>query len=40
MARDRAKTPGLAKPGEVVLLVRGLHADPMKNTPPITLMRI
>jgi pyruvate kinase len=40
MARDRAQKLGLAKPGEFVLLVRGFHADPMKNTPSITLLRV
>ncbi len=40
MARDRAQTLGLAEPGEFVLLVRGFHADPMKNTPSITLLRV
>lgn len=40
MARDRAKTLGLAEPGEFVLLVRSFHADPMKNTPSITLLRV
>jgi len=40
MARDRAQKLGLAKPGEFVLLVRGFHSDPMKNTPSITLLRV
>jgi len=40
MARERARALGLAKSGEFVLLVRGFHADPMKNTPSITLLRI
>ncbi len=40
MTRDRAEALGLAKPGEFVLLVRGFHADPVKNTPSITLVRV
>ena len=40
MARDRAKTLGLAKPGEFVLLVCGFHADPMKIAPLVTLLRV
>lgn len=40
MARERAQTLGLAEPGEFVLLVRGFHADPMLNTPSITLLRV
>lgn len=40
MARERAQALGLAKPGEFVLLVRGFHADPMQNTPSVTLLRV
>jgi hypothetical protein len=40
MARDRAQKLGLASSGEFVLLVRNFHADPMKNTPSITLLRV
>jgi pyruvate kinase len=40
MARERSRALGLARPGEFVLLVRGFHADPIKNTPSITLLRI
>ena len=40
MARERAQKLGLAKSGEFVLLVRGFHADPAKNTPSITLLRV
>ena len=40
LARDRAQTLGLADPGDFVLLVRGFHADPVKNTPSITLLRV
>lgn len=40
LARDRAQKLSLADPGEFVLLVRGFHADPMKNTPSITLLRV
>jgi pyruvate kinase len=40
MARERAQLLGLAEPGEFVLLVRGFHADPVLNTPSITLLRV
>ena len=40
MARERAQKLGLAEAGEFVLLVRGFHADPRKNTPSITLLRV
>jgi hypothetical protein len=40
MARARAQTLGLAKPGEFVLLVRGFNADTVKNTPSVTLLRV
>ena len=40
MARECAQILGLANPGEFVLLVRGFAADPMKNTPSITLLRV
>ncbi len=40
LARDRAQKLGLADQGEFVLLVRGFHADPIKNTPSITLLRV
>ena len=40
MARDLAQKLSLANPGEFVLLVRSFHADPMKNTPSITLLRV
>ncbi len=40
MSRDRAQKLGLADSGEFVLLVRNFHADPMKNTPSITLLRV
>jgi pyruvate kinase len=40
MARERAQLLGLAGSGEFVLLVRGFHADPEKNTPSITLLRV
>jgi pyruvate kinase len=40
MARERARNLGLAEAGEFVLLVRGFHADPVKNTPSITLLRV
>jgi pyruvate kinase len=30
----------LAEPGQFVLLVRGFHADPVKNTPSITLLSV
>lgn len=40
MARQRTQLLGLAKSGEFVLLVRGFHADPVMNTPSITLLRV
>ena len=40
LARNRAAGLGLASSGDFVLLVRGFHADPVKNTPSITLLQI
>ena len=39
-ARSLSQSLGLAASGEFVLLVRGFHADPVKNTPSITLLRV
>ena len=40
MTRETARTLGVADTGDFVLLVRGFHADPVKNTPSITLIRV
>jgi pyruvate kinase len=40
LARERAHSLGLAESGDFVLLVRGFHADPVKSTPSITLLRV
>ncbi len=40
LAREVVSDIGLAKTGEKVLLVRGFHADNMRNTPSVTVLTI
>lgn len=40
LARRTVQNLDIAKPGDFVLLVQGFHADPERNTPSITLLRI
>jgi pyruvate kinase len=40
LAREVAKRQRLARRGQAVLLVRGFHADPARNTPSITVVEV
>jgi pyruvate kinase len=40
LTRRLTKNLGLAKPEDRVLLVRGFHSDPKKNTPSITILSV
>ena len=40
LTRQLAEALGLAQAGEYMLLVRGFHADPVRNTPSITLLTV
>jgi len=38
LARELARGERLARPGQAVLLVRGFHSDPTRNTPSVTVI--
>jgi len=40
LARELARQQRLARRGEALLLVRGFHADPARNTPSVTLIEL
>lgn len=40
LARRFARELGLASSGEPILLVRGFHSDPVKNTPSVTVLSV
>ena len=40
LARDLAKSLGLAEGGQFVLVVRGFDAEPARNTPSIRLLQV
>ena len=40
LTRQLAEALGLAQAGEYMLLARGFHADPVRNTPSITLLTV
>ena len=40
LARELTRRHRLARRGEAILLVRGFHADPKRNTPSVTLIEV